>query len=280
MPREEPRDPRQYGMAPSARAAGETVGSEPGVREMVEGRRGEYRVVFKAMRIPGLPSDISIGNATINQTEGPIWTQRTTIRQSPGWRPIYEKRMARLPVGEGETLTACVLQVTVPSDLIRAMELWHQEALAAIAVLVALFDERVAQEMIAADLVIYDRDGTRGEKAADSVLRMRQFPPTSRVSRSDRRSLDVLAALPPTSGTPTVAAARWYLRAAQAGPTPDAIIFLWTALEALSKPPYGARLTGSQSRLSDVAWIENALRGPRHVLRQTGRTDIVRNRTN
>jgi hypothetical protein len=48
-------------------------------------------------------------------------------------------------------------------------------------------------------------------------------------------------------------------RAAQSGVTPDAIVFLWIALEAISKPRFGTKTAKSQKKLSDVEWVESAL---------------------
>jgi hypothetical protein len=64
---------------------------------------------------------------------------------------------------------------------------------------------------------------------------------------------------------------------AQAGPTPDSIVFLWIALEALSKPPYG---TKEAKQKNDVAWVKMALRkaglNPANVEPSVGRLAELR----
>jgi hypothetical protein len=110
-----------------------------------EGRRGIYRLAFKAMEIPGFPDSLSIGEATITQGRGPIWTQRTHIRQEPGAQPRYVKRMEQVEVGGDYYLTLCEIEVTIPSDLMQAMHYWCDHGRAAVGILAALLDERVAQ---------------------------------------------------------------------------------------------------------------------------------------
>jgi hypothetical protein len=242
-------------MTPSATSESEAVAAEPGTSEEVVGQQGEYRVIFRAMEVPGLPEDIAIGGVRISQTVGPVWTQRTSIRQNPGWKPVYDKKMQRIPVGDGEWLTTCVLPVTLPGDLSRAVEAWHDEVLTAVAILVAMFDERLAQEAIADDIVIYDEAG-EPVTGADRMMLVREFPPANRVLQRHRDALAEFESLDLSQPSATLAGARWYLRAAQAGPTPDAIVFLWVALEALSTPADQRE----RRKGTDVQWIESAVR--------------------
>ncbi|HEX6153237.1 MAG TPA: hypothetical protein VFZ19_06925, partial [Solirubrobacterales bacterium] len=255
-----PQRPRQHGIAPSADPEGKTVASEPGTKAALNGRSGEYRVIFRSMRMPGFPQSIDIGGVCIAQTAGPVWTQKTDIRQSPGWRPVYHKRMRRFPVGDGEDLTVCTIPVRLGPDLRpRDLEQWHSQAHAAVGIAVAVFDERLAIEQLGEDLVILDEFGM-GETAADQVVRVREYPPVNRVSPAHRRALAKLESLDLSRPAPLNAATRWYLRAAQEGPTPDAVVSLWIALEALSKPPYGTKLSSALRRRSDVEWVEHAVR--------------------
>jgi hypothetical protein len=48
-------------------------------------------------------------------------------------------------------------------------------------------------------------------------------------------------------------AGRWYLRAVQSGPTPDAVVFLWIAMEALAPP------TGKGDSRPEVRRVEETL---------------------
>jgi hypothetical protein len=136
---------------------------------------------------------------------------------------------------------------------------WRDESLAALAFVVAVLDERIAQEVLAEDLLLFDEGGAP-KGAADHVAQVRAFIPSQRVIRQHREVLDALRELDPAESSPLVAAARWYLRAAQSGVTPDAVVFMWIALEALTKPVYGTKLSKTQMRLSDVDWVERGLR--------------------
>lgn len=226
-----------------------------------EGRRALLRLAFKAMPVPGFPAEVAIGAAAVSQTQGPLWTQRTHVLQRPGWRPVFLKQMEQgvLEVGEGYTLTVCQLEVTVPRDLARALNVWRDEALGAVSVLIALLDERVAQELLAEDLILYDQAGVEAVAVVDQVTHMRKFPATTRIVQAHEEALAKLAALDLGADDSRLAAGRWYLRAAQGGPTPDAVAFLWIALEALSRPRYGTRLTNEEKRRTDVRWVEMAL---------------------
>jgi hypothetical protein len=223
-----------------------------------EGLRGYYRLIFKGMAVPGLPDPIVIGNAVIAQTEGPIRTQRTHIRQLPGWRPTFVKEMEHgVEVGRGHSLTVCQLDVVLSPGLGRAMRLWRDQALGAISLLVALFDERLAQEELAEDLLVLDGGEVIG--AIDHVRELRTFRAINRVLDIHRDLIAGLAGTDLGADDPKLAAGRWYLRAAQLGPTPDAIVFLWVALEALSRAG-AAGLVGAERPRTDVAWVERALR--------------------
>ena len=228
-----------------------------------EDRRGHFRLAFKAMPVPGFPAEVRVGTASITQTPGPIWTQRTHVLQRPGWRPVYVKSMDQgmLEVGDGYHLTVCQLEVTIPRDLTHALNVWRDEALGAVSVVVSLLDERVAQEELAEDLLVFDEGGVEAVAVVDQVTKLRKFPSTTKVIRAHQSALRTLADLDLSADDPRLAAGRWYLRAAQAGPTADAIVFLWIALEALAKPRYGDKLTKEEKRRTDVAWVELAIRG-------------------
>lgn len=254
-----PRGPRQHEISPSAMPEGPKSASETGAEEVLEGRRGEFRTIFRAMAVPGFPDSLEIGGVRISQTEGPICTQQTEIRQRPGWRTIYQKTMHRVHVGHGEILTACTLGVPLSGHLSsRDLESWHAKALAAIGFLVSIFDERIALEEIAEDLIVFDESGD-AETAVDHVMNVREFPPQNRVLETHEAAIESLRDLDLDTAEPLQAAARWYLRAAQEGPTAEAVVSLWIALEALAKPPYGKKLTSEQKRLTDVIWVERAL---------------------
>lgn len=226
-----------------------------------EGHSAKFRLAFRAMEVPGFPDNLEIGGAEIAQGPGPLWTRVTRITQKPGWRVVYEKQMEHgvVAVADNDWITLCQLNVTVPIDLTNAMVAWRDEGLAAVGVLAALLDERVAQEAILEDLLVFNAPGDEVIGVVDHVQRVRRFQPANRVLSEHRGVLDRLGGLDLTSENATLASSRWYLRAAQLGPTPDAIVFLWIAAEALAKPRYGAKLTAEEGRRTDVKWVELAV---------------------
>jgi hypothetical protein len=64
-------------------------------------------------------------------------------------------------------------------------------------------------------------------------MRLRTFLPFD-VTDEEKATLDDLAGLQTKDLVPLTEAARWYLKAAQEGPTADAIVYLWIAIEALT----------------------------------------------
>jgi hypothetical protein len=244
---------REYGRAPSNPSASE-LAYQSGV---LEGHPARYRLAFVAMEVPGLPSVVRVGPVEITQQAGPIWTQHTYIRQRPGWRPRYDKTMHQgyLQVGDGLQLTLAELPIVVPQSehIYYALARWRDQVLAAVSILAAVLDERVAQRELLEDLIIYDSTGSRPWAAVDNLVRVRDFLPKKRVLSEQRRLLEGLKELDLSHDGPELGAARWYLRAAQSGPTPDAVVFLWIAMEALAPP------TGKGDTRSEVRLVEDAL---------------------
>jgi hypothetical protein len=209
------------------------------------------------MDVPGLPTVVKIGPVEITQHAGPIWTQHTYIRQRPGWRPHYDKTMHQgyLQVGEGLQLTLAELPVVVPRSqhIQGALAQWRDQVLAAVSILSALLDERVAQRELLEDFIVYDSTGSRPWASVDTGVRVRDFLPKKRVLSQKRQLLDQLAAFDLSQDRAELGAGRWYLRAVQSGPTPDAVVFLWIAIEALAPP------TGKGDTRTDVRRVEDAL---------------------
>lgn len=58
----------------------------------LEGRSGIYRLGFQSMQVPGLPTDLIFGSASVMQTVGPVRTQVVTIKQQPGFEPVLRSR--------------------------------------------------------------------------------------------------------------------------------------------------------------------------------------------
>jgi hypothetical protein len=244
---------RDYGRAPSNPSASE-LADQSGV---LDGHPARYRLAFVAMEVPGLPAVVRVGSVEITQQTGPIWTQHTYIRQRPGWRPRYDKTMHQgyFQVGDGLQLTLAELPVAVPrSEHIHyALVRWRDQVLAAISILAAVLDERVAQRELLEDLIVYDSTGSRPWAAVDNLVRVRDFLPKKRVLSEQRLLLEGLKELDLSHDGSELGAARWYLRAVQSGPTPDAVVFLWIAMEALAPP------TGKGDTRSEVRLVEDAL---------------------
>lgn len=248
-----------YGWAPSGRDQqdGEDLAaSRPAKIKSWDGSPAIFRMAFVGMPIAGLPERFTVGRVVITQTPGPVRTQATYILQRPGWVPHFDKTMHKgsVEVGEGLVLTVCHLPVTIPTGehLSRHFEMWRDEVLAATAVVAALLDDRIAQQEVLEDLVVYDSAGAEPVGMLDMSARVRTFPPTKRVTSAQQAGLQKLTNWASDSQTPSHVAARWYLRAVSSGPTPDAIVHLWIALEALV-PAQG----GGKS--SDVKGVEDGL---------------------
>jgi len=207
-----------------------------------------------------LGQELQIGSARVVQTTGQVWTQRTTIRQKPGWRPVYLKTMEYLPIGTGRWLTVCQLPVTTPLDLDQALTAWRKQALSVTALLSAMLDERVAEELVVEDVLIFDEHAREVVAVVDGVRNVRTYQSANRLSARDRAMLEGIGRRRELEGGSSVmTASRWYLRGAQLGPAADAIVFFWIALEALAKPAHGTTLSKAERRLSDVAWVERAI---------------------
>jgi hypothetical protein len=161
-------------------------------------------------------------------------------------------------VGRHYVLTVAELDVAAPPDLAHAMVQWRDQTLAAVGLVAAVLDERLALEELVEDFIVFEPSGAP-IAAADHVQLERTFPPMTGFLSDHRESLETLSQLDFSEDDPRFAAARWYLKAAQLGPVADAVVFLWIALEALAKPRYGTRLTPQEQSRRDVAWVELAL---------------------
>lgn len=248
-----PNQPLDYGPRPSSSA--DLDRSER--LQYLDGQSGIYRLAFAAMPLPGLAEPVVLGGVHIFQQDGPIWAQSTYIIQRPGWRTVYDKLMHQsyLEVGEGLHLTLCWLPVQVPVDrhISSAFSQWRDEVLAAVGVLAVVLDDRVAQAELLEDLIVLDSSTAEPLAAVDQAIRVRRFPPSKTVMPAQNTLLRSIGADALSEEKAHLVASRWYLKAAQAGPTPDAIVFLWIALEAL------VPATGN-GKSSDVRGVERSLR--------------------
>lgn len=252
----DPIEPHQLAVTP-------TGGGEPDVADVeiaaaIEGKRGTYRIAWRAMEIPGF-EPVVMDDLRLVQLEGPLLTQRTHIRQMPGASPVFYKRMEHVAIGVGFILTVCTIDVTVPIDVMRALDQWRDRAVAAVGAAAAILDERLAQEQVAEDLLVFDEDSAEPIAVVDYVLRERRFPPTTGYLQQHSEELARLAHHDFAADDPVNAATRWYLRGAQLGPVADAVVYLWIALEALARPAFGTRLHGAERTRPDSKWVELAV---------------------
>lgn len=119
--------------------------------------------------------------------------------------------------------------------------------------LAALLDEPVAQRELLEDLIVYDPTGSRAGAAVDTEVCVRDFLPKNQVLSQQRQVLEQLASFDVSQERAELGAGRWYLRAVPSGPTPDAVVFLWIAMEALAPP------TGKRDTRPDVRRVEGVL---------------------
>jgi len=120
-----------------------------------------YRLVLTRLAIPGLPPMVKVGDVEIHFTIGPIRTQVTESRQRPGLPFVFDKHMRRaVSVGENELLTVCHMRRSLPEDVGSAVHDWRVRTEAAIGLLAATLDERIARRQLTEDLIFM-----RGGKA-------------------------------------------------------------------------------------------------------------------
>lgn len=244
------------------RSQPERAPSEPQVPERagIEGAPATHRVIFRAMEVPRFPDELVIGPIRISQAPGPIRTQVTRVRQVPGLRPTFYKRMEARLVGAGEFLTVAERDVVVSRDLGELMATCYSTALAVVGLVAAVLDERIALDVLAADLLVFDAERDEAIGAVDHLPDIRTFQSANAMLEAHIQALAAIGADTEVEReSPLMLGARCYLRGAQLGPVADAIVFFWIALEALAKPPYGQILTREEQSRPDVAWVERAV---------------------
>ena len=134
-----------------------------------------------------------------------------------------------------------------------------------------VLDDRLAIDELFEDVILFS--GDEPVAAADQVDLLRSYLPYE-VTGAERAALDQLAKIDlDERGDPAVRAARWYLRAIELGPTAEAVIFFWCALEALA--PQGMTKERAITQvLRDADWNPDLLDAPPRELVQL-RADIV-----
>jgi hypothetical protein len=196
----------------------------------VNGDRAVYRAIFRGMEVHGLPSDMIVGHAHVFFTQGPVLTQHTEVSQRGGFPLIFDKSMKRgVEIGKGQWLT--VVQIhhqPMPEEFGMAITSSRDQARAAVAYIAAVLDERIGQELLGEDLIIFDQE--KAIAAVDIRELVRSYPPFE-VREAEQNGLAALEGVDVPRHVET--ASRWYLRGVQAAPGVDGVIFLWFAVEAL-----------------------------------------------
>ena len=198
---------------------------------MPQGDRALYRAVFRGMQVHGLPEELTVAGATLRFHQGPALVQQTDLSQRAGYPLVFDKSMNHgVTVGEGRWSTLVEIEIddyagTSKETISEA----RQRAESVVAFVAAILDERVGQEMLAENLLVFD--GDKPVAVADLRELVRNYPPFE-ARETERNALAGLGDLRLSRHVET--AARWYLRGVQAGPSVDGVIFLWFAVEALT----------------------------------------------
>ena len=175
---------------------------------------------------------------------------RVRIVQETGKELVYRKQQLNLIAPSGLPKTFCMIAFETTLDMNDTTEHLRNRALGAIGMLSAMFDERVALEELFEDwMFLGDRLGLIGDKAR----RVRAY--SERSASPEEITALGQASLP--DGVRT--ASRWYLKAAQQGPTSDAIIFFWVAIEMLLESAGSAVPGKLKARLNETAFDFDAL---------------------
>ena len=208
-----------------------------------------YRLGLKRLAIPGLPRMVGVGEVEIHFVVGPIRTQHTVSRQRPGLPFVFDKHMRRaVPVGENDLLTVCQLKRDVPSDIGSTVNEWRSTVRSALGLLCATLDERIAGEQMFEDLMLL----AGGEPIAggDVHTEVRTFMPFD-VTDGDREALARLGDQDLALERDVARAAGYYWRGVSEGPSPDGLLWLWLAVDALAK----TRKTQKQAIASALAEV-------------------------
>lgn len=244
MPDEEPEISDQAG-------EGFAYPEHQAMAEDLEGASAIFRIGFRSMFIEGMPEQFAFAGAVIRHSLDPVVTNRTLILQQPGLSLTWVKeREDSVEIAGGLPKVVFHLPFTVSSNLVIDFGRMRDRALSSVGLLAAVLDERVALDELFQDVVLLDPATDEQAGIVDAGLQVRSFLP--RVV--DDTELSALSAHPESSSfAPEIAvAARWYLKAAQAAPGPDAIVFFWIALEGLV-PAEGKKVVKAVEKALETA---------------------------
>jgi hypothetical protein len=202
--------------------------------EGVVGYRAVYRIGFAGMEVPGLPTRLRVGRVVLLATQGPIVTRQTRVVQRPGAPLTWDKtEIPAVVVGEGLPLLIGHVAAFLPQEEGPQADFqgWRDEIHSAVGLVACLLDDRVGHSEVFDDFLVFDESGSLGG-LADWAGNVRNYLPFE-LAEGETEALESLAAF--TGPANAAVAARWYLRAAQTGPSADGLALLWTSLEALTQ---------------------------------------------
>jgi hypothetical protein len=209
--------------------------SRPARFSSYDGATAYLRVVLAGSPIPEWVKPLALDDVVLAPCKGPVWVQRTYVTRPETADVDYEKVHQRVETGHGRHLTIGLSRFTLDTtNLSRLMTTSSRKVMSAAGILAALTDERFAVEVLAENVLILK------EKEVVHVVDM-----TPGVRHYDRdRGLNQVRLLPCCGDdvfSDVERSARWYLKGAQEGPTPEGIVWLCTAIECLVDPPMGKR---------------------------------------
>ncbi|MCA1696300.1 MAG: hypothetical protein LC749_17150 [Actinobacteria bacterium] len=209
-----------------------------------DGATAYLRVVLAGSPVPGWTDPVWVGDVFLAPSSGPVWVQRTYITRPDTPDVDYVKVHERTEVGHGRHLTIALAPFVLDmTHISRLMATSSREVASALGVLAALTDERFALEVLAMNALAV---------AEGEVVRVFDVTPAIRhYVRDFSLTMDTIASnLRDDTYADVCRSARWYLKGAQEGPTPDGIVWLCTAIECLVDPPPGKRRKASTRRPS------------------------------
>ncbi len=222
-----PHATREYGMTPTGQSQ---LPARPAEFSSYDGAAAYLRLVLAGSPIPDWADPISVGGVLLAPCKGPVWVQRTYISQPATGGTDYEKVHHRTQVGHGRHLTIGLWRFTLDkTNMARLLTISSRKVTAAAGVLAALTDERFAVEVLGENVLVV-RDG-----AVAGVVDM-----TTSVRNYSRAYSMAQVRLVSKAGchvdSPVERSARWYLKGAQEGPSPEGIVWLCSAIECLVDP--------------------------------------------
>jgi hypothetical protein len=226
------------------------------VAAALEGQGALYRIGFRAMLVEGFPDLLHVDGAFLLQTLKPITVQRTRIIQQTGLGLNWWKKTDYMEVGANMPKTLCVLPFSASDNLVEDFGARRDQALSIVGLVAAALDERVAIEELFQDVLLVDFEDDEDEGTpVDASMRVRNFMPRVFLDRENEAS-DRLEGINEEDDAVVSTAARWYLRGAQLGPTPDAIVYFWVAIEGLVPDAQGKQVVNHVKEALDSAGFD------------------------